>query len=106
MISWFTALATLFAAREVIKEKSEPVAPEGIHFDWDEYWADVNSGMTTIEQVKKRQSGGYMTTKSIKKPIEIIPKVIDIKRYNHDKKLYGESITEVNRKLGMYMFVK
>ena len=55
---------------------------------------------------EKRQRGGYMTTKPLPEPKEVIPKVVDMKRYQHDKKLYGESITEVNRKNGLYMFIK
>lgn len=106
MLSWFSALATIFAAREVIKEKTEPVAPKGTRFDWDAYWADVENGMSAAEQVKKRQSGGYMTTKPLPEPVEVIPKVVDMKRYQHDKKVYGEAIAEVNRKCGMYMYVK
>lgn len=106
MLNWFAALATVFAAREVVKEKTEPVAPKGTRFDWDAYWADVENGMPAMEQVRKRQRGGYMTTKPLPEPQEIIPKVVDIKRYNHDKALYGEAIAEVNRKCGMYMYVK
>lgn len=106
MLSWFSALATIFAASEVIKEKTEPVAPKGTRFDWDAYWTDTENGMSAMEQVKKRQSGGYMTTEPLPEPQEIIHKVVDIKRYNHDKALYGEAIAEVNRKCGMYMYVK
>ena len=105
MLHWFAALATLFAAREVVKERCEPVAPQGTRFDWDAYWADVESGMPAIVQVRKRQSGGYMTTEPLPKPMEIVPNVVDMKRYQHDKALYGEAIAEVNRKNGMYMFV-
>lgn len=106
MLNWFAALATAFAAREVIKEKTEPVAPKGTRFDWDTYWTDVENGMPAMEQVRKRQSGGYMTTKPLSQPVEVIPKVVDMKRYQHDKKMYGEAIAEVNRKCGMYMYVK
>ena len=106
MLDFFTAFAAILAAKEVVKEKVEPVATKGTRFDWDTYWADVKNGMPIVEQVKKRQSGGYMTTKPLPEPKEVIPKVVDMKRYQHDKKLYGEAIVEVNRKLGMYMFVK
>lgn len=106
MIGWFAVLAAIFAICEIVKEKIEPVSPKGIRFDWDEYWADIDSGMSAMEQVKKRQSGGYMTTKPLPEPKEVIPKVVDMNRYQHDKKLYGEEIAEVNRKCGVYMFVK
>lgn len=106
MLSWFSALATIFAASEVIKEKTEPVASKGTRFDWDAYWADVEKGIPAMEQVRKCQRCGYMTTKPLPEPKEVIPKVVDMKRYEHDKKLYGEAIAEVNRKSGMYMYVK
>lgn len=101
-----TALAALFTAKEIIKEKTEPVAPPNTRFDWDAYWADVENGMPAMEQVRKRQRGGYMTTKTLPEPKEVIPKVVDMKRYQHDKALYGEAIAEVNRKNGMYMYIR
>ena len=106
MLNWFAALAASFATVEAIKEKTEPVAPKGTRFDWDAYWDDVENGMPAMEQVRKRQRGGYMTTKPLPEPNEVIPKVVDMKRYQYDKALYGEAIAEVNRKCGMYMFVK
>ena len=106
MLSWFTVFAIIFAVIEVIKEKCEPVAPKGTRFDWDAYWADIDNGMSAMKQVRKRQRGGYMTTEPLPKPVEVIPNVIDMKRYQHDKKVYGELLTEVNRKNGMYMFIK
>lgn len=63
MLNWFTALATMLAAKEIIQEKIEPVAPSNTCFDWDAYWADVKNGMPAMEQVRKRQRGGYMITK-------------------------------------------
>ena len=100
------ALAAILTAKEIIKEKTEPVAPKGTRFDWDAYWADVEKGIPAMEQVRKCQRCGYMTTKPLPEPKEVIPKVVDMKRYEHDKKLYGEAIAEVNRKSGMYMFIK
>lgn len=61
----FAILSMLFTARQIIKEKSEPVAPAGTRFDWDAYWEDVRNGMSSMEQVRKRQRGGYMTTKPV-----------------------------------------
>ena len=106
MLGWFAVFSVIFAIYEIIKEKTEPVAPKGTRFDCDAYWADIDNGMSAMEQVRKRQRGGYMTTKPLSESIEIIPKVVDMKRYQHDKKLYGEAIAEVNRKNGLYMFVK
>lgn len=106
MINLFTALAAIFSAKEIIKEKTEPVAPKGTRFDWDAYWKDIKNGMSCTEQVRKRQRGEYMTTKPLPAPKEVIPKVVDIKRYNHDKEVYGEAIAEVWRKCGSYMSIK
>lgn len=106
MFNWFTALAIGFAAKEIIKEKTEPVAPKGTRFDWDAYWEDVKNGTSCMEQVRKCEHGGYMTTKSLPKPKEIIPKVVDVKRYQHDKQLYGETTAEMWRICGYYMTVR
>ena len=99
-------LSVLYLVSQFLKEKCEKLAPKGTRFDWDAYWKDVENGMPAMEQVRKRQRGGYMTTEPLPEPKEIIPKVVDMKRYQHDKKRYGEAIAEVNRKCGMYMFTK
>ena len=62
--------------------------------------------MPAMEQVRKRQRGGYMTAEPLHEPKEVIPKVVDMKRYEHDKKLYGEAIAEVWRKNGSYMYLR
>ena len=100
------ALAAFLSTKEIIKEKTEPVAPKGTRFDWDAYWADVEKGMPAMEQVRKRQRGGYMTTKPLPEPKKVIPKVVDMKRYQHDKELYGEAIAEAWRKNGSYMYIR
>ena len=106
MFNLFFALATVFAAKEVIKEKIEPIASKETRFDWEAYWTDVENGISAMEQVRKRQRGEYMTTKQIPVPKEIIPKVIDMKRYQNDKQLYGETTAEMWRKCGFYMTVR
>ena len=63
MFSLLSIISTLFTVKELIKEKTEPVVPEGTYFDWDAYWDDIKNGMSTVEQIKKRQRGGYMVTK-------------------------------------------
>lgn len=47
---------------QIIKEALEKPAPKGTRFDWDAYWKDVENGMGAMEQVRKRQRGGYWTT--------------------------------------------
>ena len=67
MLNLLMIVSIVFTIVELIKEKIEPVAPKGTRFDWDAYWNDVNNGMSTIEQIKKRERGGYLTTKPEKK---------------------------------------
>lgn len=55
-----TIIGLFFAVKEIVQEKREPVMPKGMYFDWNEYWDDVKNGMTTEQQIKKRQKGGYM----------------------------------------------
>lgn len=63
MFNLLLILSVVFTIVELFKEITEPVAPKGTRFDWDAYWADVNNGMSTMEQIKKRERGGYLTTK-------------------------------------------
>ena len=102
MFNLFAVFITILTAKEVAMEKLERPAPEGTHFNWDAYWKDVESGVSTIEQLKKRQRGDYDTTKPFVKETIPINDVLDIDRYNHDKKVYGECIAEVWRKQGSY----
>ena len=52
----------IIAVIQIVKEALEKPAPKGTRFDWDAYWKDVENGIGAMEQVRKRQSGGYMTT--------------------------------------------
>lgn len=99
-------IAILFTAKEIVDEKIEPVASKDICFDWSAYWNDVKNGMTSMEQIKKREHGGYTTIKSISKDNISINEVIDIKRYQYDKEVYGEAIAEIWRKNGSYKYIK
>ena len=63
MFDLFAIISAFIGAKEIIKEKIEPVAPRSTRFDWDAYWEDVRNGMSTAKQIKKRERGGYMTTK-------------------------------------------
>ena len=58
-------IAIIFAIKQILKETFEKPAPKGTRFDWDVYWEDVNNGMSSMEQVRKRQRGGYMTTEPL-----------------------------------------
>lgn len=63
MFGLITVISMLFSARELIKEKIEPIAPATTRFDWDAYRSDI-SKMSVKEQMKKVERGGYITTKS------------------------------------------
>lgn len=108
MFSLLAIVSTLLTAREVIKEKTEPVASRGTRFDWDAYWEDIRNGMSTMEQIKKRERGGYMTTKPTPPDVFDLPldTVIDEDRYKRDKMTYGDSIAETWRKNGHYRYIK
>lgn len=108
MIDLLAILAACLTIKEVVKEKMEPVAPKGTRFDWDAYQKDIENGIGAMEQVRKRQSGGYMTTAPLPTPPAspaAINDVVDIKRYQYDKRVYGEAFAEVNRKNGSYKYI-
>jgi hypothetical protein len=106
MFGLLTIVSTLFSIKEAIKEKNEPVAPKGTRFDWDAYWEDVRNGVGTMEQVRKRERGGYMTTKPAPPSIYnlSLDTIIDVERYQRDKKAYGDAIVETWRKNGHYKY--
>lgn len=106
MINLFAALAACLTIKEVVQEKAEPVAPKGTRFDWNMYWDDVDRGMSATEQINKRQSGGYMTTAPLPTSFPVIHGVVDVKRYQHDKRVYGDAIAEMNRRNGSYKYVR
>lgn len=105
MIDLLAILAACLTIKEVAKEKMEPIAPKGTRFDWDAYQKDIEDGIGAMEQVRKRQSGGYMTTAPLPTPPAAINDVVDIKRYQYDKRVYGETFAEVNRKNGSYKYI-
>ena len=92
-------VSTFFTGKELVKEKLEKPAPTGTRFDWDAYWKDIENGMTTMEQIKKRERGGYNTTE----PLNI---VVDVERYKRDKKNFGETFAENQRERGSYRKIR
>lgn len=108
MFNLLLIVSVIFTIVELIKEKTEPVAPKGTRFDWDAYWADVNNGISATEQIRKRERGDYLTTKQKQPEWWELPidTVVDTKRYQHDKEVYGEYMTEVWRKNGSYRCIK
>ena len=62
MCNLFGIGCILYSIVQSIKESTEKPVPQETYFDWDAYWEDVRNGMTSVEQIKKRKSGGYLTT--------------------------------------------
>ena len=68
---------------------------EDHYYDWEAFHEDIRNGMDIIEQGKKDRRGGYYTTK---------PRVdiLDVERYEHDKKIYPPESVEYRLHLGIY----
>ena len=107
MFGLLTFISSIFTAKDYVKEKIEKPVPSGTRFDWDSYWNDVGK-LTTQEQIKKRQRGGYNTiTPSPKKWYDMpYDALVDVERYENDKKIMGEKLAEQFRKDGMYRTIR
>lgn len=92
------------SGKEFIKEKLEKQAPKGTRFDWESYNKDIENGIGVMEQLRKCECGGYVTTKPAPLQWYELPMdtVVDKERYEHDKKIHGEFIADMWRKSGMY----
>ena len=100
--------AIVYLGYKLLKEKFEKPLPKGSHKDWDAYWADIREDkMTMMEIIKKEERGGYMTTKPKPTPwYELPPEtIVDVERYEFDKKKWGEAMAESWRKSGAYRTV-
>lgn len=108
MFGLLTIVSAFFTIKQLIKEKTEPVAPKGTRFDWDAYYKDIENGIGAMEQVRKCERGGYITTKPEPPKWYELPMdtVVDEARYKHDKETYGERIAETWRKNGSYRYKK
>lgn len=99
MLDIIGIVGILFITKEIITEKLE--RKQGVtYFNWDKYWKDVQCGMTTEQQLKKRKSGGYTTTSTYFSNCK--KTAFDHERYNHDKELYGEAVAEMWKNNGSY----
>lgn len=99
MLNLLSLIGSLFVAKEAIQETLEPVAPPEQHFDWDAYFDDINSGITPMEQVRKRQRGGYNTC-------EPIPAQKTLRDYQYEKYLKDKAdnpaYAEAKNQMGVY----
>lgn len=107
MLGALTVVALIISGIQIIHEKTRPSIPKNANFDWDAYWADIRNGMGAMEQVRKRERGGYWTTKPAPPSILDLPldTVIDVERYKHDKELYPH-YAEQKRKNGGYRYMQ
>lgn len=101
MFGLLSIFSMFLTCKEIIKEATEKPTPKGTHFDWDAYWEDVRNCIDPMEQVRKRERGEYMTTKPKPTPSDA-ELLVDIERYENDKKFYGEEWAEKMKQLGHY----
>ena len=95
MISVIAIIGLIFGLKEIISEKTEKRI-ENASFNWEQYWRDVGH-MTAEQQTKKISKGGYITSSS-----NTSYNYFNDEKYNHDKNLYGETITEIWKECGVY----
>ena len=109
MFDLFFLVSTIFAGKELIKEKLEKPTPKGTRFDWDAYYKDIENGITCREQIKKQQQGGYYTTKPIpvgRNEYGHLPynAIVDVEAYEQEKAMYGEEIVNDWANQGRYRY--
>lgn len=94
----FFIVAFIYTVYVLIREKvAKPICPKGARFDWDAYWKDIENGIEPMEQIKKREKGGYYTT-------EPENDLVDIDRYNKHLQQFGQEVAEKWRKQGFYKY--
>ena len=108
MFGLLTIVSSLLTAKQLVKEKMEKPVPKGTRFDWDAYYKDIENGISVTEQIKKIQAGGYNTTKPATPKWYELPMdaVVDIERYEHDKKIYSESTVRHWKEIGSYREIR
>lgn len=93
----------------VYKVASEKPCPPDHRYDLEKEREDIKNGVSFEERDKKRRRGEYWTHKddiADRKPKEVIPGVVDICRYERDKKVYGVEYTELLRSAGEYKYIR
>lgn len=99
MFNLFALVNSLFVAKELVKETLEPVAPPEQHFDWDAYYDDIDGGIAPMEQVRKRQKGGYNTCEPI--PVQKTLRDYQYEKYLKDK-ADNPAYAEAKNQIGAY----
>lgn len=99
------------------KQASIKRCPDGMKHDYDRMRDDRLSGMSIDEVTRRANRGEYYIPVEEERarrkrsipvediPMEVIPGVRDIKRYERDKKILGEKYAELKRAGGSYMIV-
>ena len=84
----------------------EKPCPKGYVFDIVKSAQDLGSGISKWEYLRRKNRGDYWITYEEyyerTHPKEVIPGVVDIDRYNHDKEKYGEFFAEHRRQCSDY----
>ena len=88
---------------------SEKPCPPGHKFDSEKELQDLRDGIGVQEWQRRKKKGYYYSTPEEiaqrQKAKEVIPGVVDIERYEYDKKLWGEEKAEQRRTAGHYKHV-
>lgn len=90
----------------IYKLATDKPVPPNSRIDWEAEDHDRQAGMSWDERQKKWKRNEYWTTKPKEKPVEVIPKVVDYKRYLKDKEQLGETYAERRRDFGEYMHIR
>ena len=87
---------------------SQKPCPPGSRFDFEKSEEDFASGIGVQEWERRKRKGYYYSTPEEmarrQEEKEVIPGVVDIKRYEYDKKLWGIEETERRRAEGRYLY--
>lgn len=64
----YLVIAILIILYFVVKENvDDKKMPSNAYFDWDEYYKDIENGMSCTEQLRKEQNYGYYKSRDTKK---------------------------------------
>ncbi len=64
MIHLMFGLAVILVVYNLFKESRPSKMPPNAYWDWDEYWQDVENGMSSQQQLKKIENYGYYKSKT------------------------------------------
>ena len=92
------------------KAFSEKPCPRGYTYDMEKAPKDRENGVSATEWKRRYKKGDYWVSQKEleerQKAKEVIPGVVDIERYEADKKIFSAQFVEINRKAGAYMTIR